>query len=186
MKKNKSNHKWVKIVTILSFVISIVLSVITSTVVNDLHILIAFAVLILVILMGILFDIIGLAVATATEVPFHSKATKRINGAKESIYLIRNADKVSSFCNDVIGDIAGVISGGLAASIIVKLQTNLPLGSGLLLNLLLTAAVSAFTIGGKAYFKTIAMNNSYYIVEKCGIVIYKSTKIFHINSNEKR
>ena len=172
MKNIKSNHKWVFHVTVMAFLISVVLSIITNTVVNDLFVAVAFVVLILVILLGIFFDVIGLSVATATEVPFHAKATKRLKGAKESIFLIRNADKVSSFCNDVIGDIAGVISGGLAASIIIKIQTNLPGVNGAALNLMLTAFVSALTIGGKAYFKTIAINYSYNIVDKCGIIIY--------------
>ncbi|MBQ8525200.1 MAG: hypothetical protein IJ460_00545 [Clostridia bacterium] len=186
MKKVKPNNKWVRLVTAVAFVISILLSIVTNTVVNDLYLAAAFIVLLAVIASGIFFDVIGLAVATATEVPFHAKAAKRLIGARESIYLIRNADKVSSFCNDVIGDIAGVISGGLAASIVVKIQTSIPGAAGIWLNLLLTASVSAVTIGGKAYFKTIAMNKSYSIVEKCGIVIYKISNLSRLKSNEKR
>lgn len=186
MKNIKSNRKWVCQITILAFLISIFLTVLTNTVVNDLFIAVAFVVLILVICFGIFFDIIGLAVATATEVPFHAKATKRHKGAKESIYLIRNADKVSSFCNDVIGDIAGVISGGLAASIVVRIQINMPDYTGVIFNLILTALVSATTIGGKAYCKTIAIKNSYHIVEKCGIIIYNFKRMFKFKRNEKR
>lgn len=186
MKTIKPKNKWVFHVSIMAFLISVILSIVTNTVVNDLFVAIAFIVLLLVICMGIFFDVIGLAVATATEVPFHAKATKRQKGAKESILLIRNADKVSSFCNDVIGDIAGVISGGLAASIIVKIQNNIPGINGVALNLMLTASVSALTIGGKAYFKTIAMNYSYIIVEKCGIIIYNFFNLFKSKSNEKR
>lgn len=178
MKTIKPNHKWVFHVTIMAFLISVLLSIVTNAVINDLFVSIAFVVLLLVIGMGIFFDVIGLAVATATEVPFHAKATKRHKGAKESIFLIRNADKVSSFCNDVIGDIAGVISGGLAASIIIKVQKNLPDINGVALNLVLTASVSALTIGGKAYFKTIAMTYSYNIVEKCGIILYSFFNLF--------
>ena len=48
MKKNKSNGKWVCRVTILAFFISIFLGLVTNTVVNDLNIIIAFAVLIIV------------------------------------------------------------------------------------------------------------------------------------------
>ena len=35
--------------------------------------------------------------------------------------LIRNAGKVSSFCNDVIGDISGVISGTASALIVFNI-----------------------------------------------------------------
>ncbi len=186
MKKQKTNHKWVIQVTLLSFMISVFLGVVTSTVVNDLNIIISLAVLILVILLGILFDIIGLAVATATEVPFHAKSTKRHVGAKESIKLIRNAEKVSSFCNDVIGDISGVISGGLAASIVVNIGKALPFVNTFLLSLLLTAIVASMTIGGKAYCKPIAMTESYAIVEKCGIFIYRLTHLFALNKRKEK
>ena len=185
MKKIKPDYKWLSKITIFAFVASIALNMVTSIVVNDLYIGIAFIVLILVILMGIFFDVIGLAVATAVETPFHARATKRINGSKESIILIRNADKVSSFCNDVIGDIAGVISGGLAASIIVKIQTQLPASAGVALNLILTALVSAFTIGGKACCKNIAMSKSFFIVEKCGYIVYKFKTLFRFTEREK-
>ena len=124
MKNIKSNHKWVFHVTVMAFLISVVLSIITNTVVNDLFVAVAFVVLILVILLGIFFDVIGLAVATATEVPFHAKATKRLKGAKESISLLKNASVVASFCNDVIGDICGIVSGGLGTTLAITIATK--------------------------------------------------------------
>lgn len=186
MKKPKSNKKWVATVTVSAFIISVLLGLITNTVVRDLSVMIAFVVLILVVLLGIVFDIIGMAVATATEAPFHAKSSKRVKGAKESLALIRNAEKVSSFCNDVIGDIAGVISGGLAATIAISVHMNLPFLTALGANLLMTATVSAATVGGKALGKNVAISESYYIVEKCGIVIYSFKRIFTISKKEKR
>jgi hypothetical protein len=183
MKKNKSNKKWALTVTISAFVISVLLGLITTTVVRDLSVLIAFFVLILVILLGIIFDIIGMAVATAVEAPFHAKSSKRVRGAKESLTLIKNAEKVSSFCNDVIGDIAGVISGGLAATIAISIHTTMPFLTALGANLLMTATVSAVTVGGKALGKNVAITESIFIVEKCGLVIYGFKRIF---TKEKR
>ena len=186
MKKSNANYKWVWIVTISAFMISIILGLVTNTVVRDLSVMIAFAVLIFVVLLGILFDIIGLAVATATEAPFHAKSSKRVKGAKESLALIRNAEKVSSFCNDVIGDIAGVISGGLATTIAISLLVTMPFLTALGANLLMTAVVSAVTVGGKAMGKNVAITKSYTIVEKCGIIIYSLKRIFTISKKEKR
>ncbi len=186
MKKSNSNHKWVSIVTVSAFIISVILGLITNTVVRDLSVMIAFVVLILVVLLGIMFDIIGMAVATATEVPFHAKSSKRVKGAKESLTLIRNAEKVSSFCNDVIGDIAGVISGGLAATIAISVHHTLPFLTALGANLLMTATVSAVTVGGKALGKNAAITKSYLIVEKCGIIIYSFNRLLTISKKEKR
>ncbi len=184
MKKLKPDYNWVIKVTILSFIISIVLGLLTNTVVNDLSVAISVFVLILVILLGIVFDIIGLAVATATEVPFHAKSAKKVTGSKESIDLIRNAEKVSSFCNDVIGDIAGVLSGSLAAAIAVNIFRKLPFLSSLMINMLMTAVVSALMVGGKAYGKNFAISKSYIIVENCGKIIYRFKQIFMLKKRD--
>ena len=69
----------------------------------------AFIVLLLIVFLGILFDIIGVAVMSANEKPFHSMAAKKLPGAVEAMKLLRSAEKVSSFCNDVVGDICGVV-----------------------------------------------------------------------------
>ncbi len=184
MKKFKPDYNWVIKVTVLSFIISISLGLLTNTVVNDLSIAISVVVLILVILLGIVFDIIGLAVATATEVPFHAKSAKKVPGSKESIDLIRNAEKVSSFCNDVIGDIAGVLSGSLAAAVAINVYNKLPIVSSVIVNLLMTAIVSALMVGGKAYGKNFAISKSYIIVENCGKIIYKFKRIFMLKKRD--
>ncbi len=70
---------------------------------------------------NIFFDIIGIAVTTAKEMPFHAMAANKVEEAKYAIKLVKNASQVSNFCNDVIGDISGIISGSLGATIIFKL-----------------------------------------------------------------
>lgn len=178
MKTNKPNYKWIITVTLSSFLISLLLGFFTNTIVNDLSVAISVVVLLMVICLGIIFDIIGLAVATSTEAPFHAKSAKKIKGSKESLSLIKNAEKVSSFCNDVIGDIAGVLSGGLAASVAVNVYMSFPVFNALLINLVFTAIVSSATVGGKAMGKNFAITKSYMIVETCGIIIYNCKKLF--------
>ena len=78
---------------------------------------VAFLILLAIILIGIIFDIIGMAVATADEKPFHSMASRKVAGASDAIKLLRNAERVSSICNDVVGDICGVVSGSASATI---------------------------------------------------------------------
>ena len=78
---------------------------------RNVQVLVAFIILVVIILTGILFDIIGVAVTAADEKPFHSMSSRKLLGAKTSVALIRNASKLSNFCNDVIGDICGIISG---------------------------------------------------------------------------
>ena len=64
---------------------------------------------IIVIAIGIVFDMIGVAALTSKKENFHAMASKKIPGAKTSIKLIKNSGKVANICADVIGDIAGVL-----------------------------------------------------------------------------
>ncbi len=96
---------WAIKVTILSFILSIIFAYISDKAVSNLSVIPAIIILIVVILIGVIFDIIGVAVTVADESELHARATKKVKGAKESIKLIRNSAKVANICADVIGDI---------------------------------------------------------------------------------
>lgn len=136
-------------------------------------ILLAVSLLLTVILLGVVFDIIGVASAAAQEAPFHAQAAKKIPGASQARLIVRKADQVSSFCNDVVGDIAGTVSGALGALIVVRItrdyqgwQDNFWPG------ILMTATISALTIGGKAYCKRFAIEESTRIIALVGKALY--------------
>ena len=83
--------------------------------------------------------------------------------------MLRNAEKVSSFCNDVVGDICGVVSGTASASIVLLLLANLDGGSGTgVLEIAMASLVSGLTVGGKAVGKSFAMNNCTDVVFAAG------------------
>ncbi len=109
-KKADSHLKWTVKIFIITFILSICFSFISTNVVSQLNVIPAIFILVLVIFVGILFDIIGVAVTVANEHEFHAKATKKAKGAKTSLKLIKNSVKVANFCADVIGDICGVLS----------------------------------------------------------------------------
>ena len=108
-KNNKKDHSesigWFIKIFITTFILSIVFSFISTNGVSNLSLIPAILILLLVILIGIAFDIVGVAVTVANEHEFHAKATKKVEGSKSSIKLIRNAPKVANICADVIGDI---------------------------------------------------------------------------------
>ena len=118
--------------------------------------------MILVIAVGILFDIIGVAVTVADEKEFHAMATKKAKGSKCAIKLIRHSAKVANICADVIGDIAGVLSGAISALISLKISTNYNLEFNI--QFLLSALVASLTVGGKAIGKEIAQKHTTQIV----------------------
>ena len=168
--KNEHN-KWSIMITILSFFLSASMSFISSQILQDVRIFVAFLVVLMIIVINIVFDIIGTAVTAAEEAPFHAMASRRVYGAKQAIRLIRNADKVSNFCNDVVGDICGVISGTASAFIVIKILGSSDAADNSILGLVVTGFVAAFTVGGKAWGKALAIENSNYIIYRVGIVL---------------
>ena len=112
---------WITLVFLATVVISAGFTHASGVLLDGSGIYAALAVLLLIILIGIAFDILGVAVTAAPDQPLHSMAARKVRGAKEAIGLIKNADRVASICNDVIGDICGVVSGSAAAVIAVRL-----------------------------------------------------------------
>ena len=120
-KARSKTIRWVVTIFLVTIVVSGTISFISDEVMQSSSILAAFLILIVIILIGIIFDIIGMAVATADEKPFHSMAARKVPGAQAAIRLLRNAERVSSICNDVVGDICGVVSGSASATIAAQL-----------------------------------------------------------------
>ena len=123
--KSDSNLKWCIEVIIITFILSILFSYISANGVSKLSIIPAMLILVAVILVGIIFDIIAIAVTVANEDEFHAKATKKVEGSKTSLKLIKNASRVANFCADVIGDICGVLSGAVGTLVSLKLVEKL-------------------------------------------------------------
>lgn len=176
--KKSGGGKWVVTIFFVSMMLSALLSFASNEVLEGAGLALAFGVLAFFILLGIVFDVIGVAVTAADERPFHSMATRRIPGAREAIDLIRKADKVSSFCNDVVGDICGIVSGTTAAVIVLRIQEALSFRS-VLISLAVTAMASALTIGGKAIGKRFAIERSTAVLQLVG-------RSLHLFSRKKR
>ena len=116
-------------------------------------------IVIFIVFIGAFFDMIGVAAAAAEEPPFHAMASKRVFGAKMAVKIVRNAERVASVCSDVIGDIAGVLSGATALAV----GEQIAMAFGLKgwaeegVSIALTVLATALTIGAKALGKTIAV-----------------------------
>ena len=152
-KKDSSQVRWFITIFIITFLLSILFSFISTTAISDLDVIPAIVILVLVILIGVIFDIIGVAVTVGKESDFHAKASKKIKGAKTSIGLIRNSAKVANICADVIGDIAGVLSGAISAMISLKITESFELSFNI--QFIISALVASLTVGGKALRKNI-------------------------------
>ncbi len=163
--KKSFDIKWIMQITIIGFLITLFFSGTSEIVMENINIVFGFLIIIFFIILGATFDMVGIAVARADEKPFHSMAAKKIKGAKMAVNMIKKAEKVTTFCNDVIGDICNIMSG--SAGIVIA--TNLALYKGysvIFTVLLMTSLIAASTIGCKAVGKSLAINKSELIVFK--------------------
>ena len=171
-KERKKAIRWVATIFFVTIFISGTISALSDVIMANSSMPVAFLILFAIILIGIIFDIIGMAVASADEKPFHAMAARKVAGAKESIALLRNAERVSSICNDVVGDICGVVSGSasalIASQILAKFDFSLPQ----IVSLCMSALAAGLTVGGKAIGKSFAVNSSTEIVHGVGRTVY--------------
>ena len=170
-RERRKTIKWVVTIFFVTILISGTISLVSDEVMANSSVAVAFVILLAIIFLGIIFDIIGMAVATADEKPFHSMAARKVPGAHEAIRLLRNAERVSSSCNDVVGDICGVVSGSASTTIAALVLTNVEIGWPRGISLLMSALVAGLTVGGKAIGKTVAVSSCRQIVDLVGRMI---------------
>jgi CBS domain containing-hemolysin-like protein len=177
----RSAIRWSVFIAAVTFAVSSVVN--TSTVLLDqTEWVIGTGIVVLIIAIGIFFDMLGLAAAAARETPFHAMAAEKVPGAKHAISIVRNAEKFSNFCSDVVGDMLGILSGAAVASVAGQLirVVHTPGWQAKLLVILSTALVAALTVGGKAIGKALAIRNSTIIVLRTGQFFYWLDTQFHI------
>ena len=176
-KERNKTIRWVVTIFLATIVISGTISLVSDEIMANSGMVMAFLILLAIVLIGIIFDIIGVAVTSADEKPFHSMAARKVPGAQDSIRLLRNAERVSSICNDVVGDICGVVSGSASATIAAQVLQNFEFTWPQMVSLLMSALVAGLTVGGKAIGKTFAMNSATTIVHSVGKLIYSLNHI---------
>ena len=169
IKKEKVNVKWICQIAIISFTISFGLSFVSEIAIPNLSVLFGILLTLAFVFVGILFDIVGVAVTGADEKVFHSMNSRQVKGSKVAVLFKKNADKDSSFCCDVIGDICGIVSGASASAVSVGLAATFNWNL-LLVSLTVAAIVASLTIGGKACGKSFAINKS-------DVILYEFAKI---------
>ncbi len=162
---------WIIGVTLASFILSGGLLLASSSALDGASVYAAISIVFVIVLIGIIFDTVGISVASAKVSVFHSMAAKRIYGAKQAIWLVNNADKVSSICNDVVGDICGVISGSASTLIIISIVGNINTNPSSWPSLIVSGTVAALTVGGKAIGKVVALKHGTKIVQKAGAIV---------------
>lgn len=164
----KYNLKWSVVISIWTFFLAMIISVAAELILRNTEVLFSFFILLIIIFVGVLSDIVGIAVTSSSIKPFHAMAANKVAGAKYAIQLVKNAGPVSNFCNDVVGDICGIISGVAGASIILQMPNLLFPLSKTVLTIVMSGFVASLTVGGKSIGKSIAIDHSEKIVFQAG------------------
>lgn len=166
----KNNYKWLFTVFLISFLLAMFFTFIADTVISNVSLFIGIIITLLIVFVGIICDMVGVAVSTVKAEPFHAMASKKIKEAKTALMLIKNKEKVSSIFCDVVGDVCGVITGSTGAAIIagIVVISNI---NPLFVSLIIMGLLSTLTITGKAIGKNIAMKNSTNIIRTVAKII---------------
>lgn len=163
---------WIYKVFFITFILAAIFSGISNLISEKFNNIILILIILLVTIIGIVFDMIGTSVLTAEEKNFHAKSSRKIKGAKESISIIKNNVRIANICNDIIGDICGIVSGGLGAVLAINLSNQFAFNLTLT-TIIVSSIISSLTVGGKAFFKNIA-------AKKCDNIIMAVGKMLNI------
>mgnify|MGYP004509297523 CR=1 FL=1 len=173
--KNGSKDKlsdgtiWTIKITIVTFVLSLLVSFITEILSSKSNVVVSLLMLTLLVVVSIIFDTIGVAATSCDIAPLHLAENNKVKGAEQAVKLVKNAEKVSNICADVIGDMCGIISGACSAAIVLMFAANNP--NEYLFNIMTSGIVAAVTVGGKAFFKKIAIKKSKEVMLLAGRVL---------------
>ncbi|MDR3263713.1 MAG: hypothetical protein LBT30_05320 [Clostridiales bacterium] len=158
-KKKGFIYSWTFKVILISLVMTAFFSLLSEMTMTVSHGVVIVLIILFLIIAGIFFDAIGVAVTSCDLGPLTAMASKKVKAAKMAIKLVNNAEKVASFCSDVIGDIFGIISGACIVALAARIVavTN---AEERILTIVLSCLTAAATIGGKSYVKGLAIRRS--------------------------
>lgn len=165
-KKKKKRNLWPLHAFFITFVIAAAVNTGSELALTESQWWLATILTIVILLLGVVFDIIGTA-ATACDIgPFHSMASRKVRGGKTAVRLAKKKDIVSSVCCDIVGDICGIVSGVCGAALASEAIDLLALSSAwaVVVKVAIYSVISTLTITFKAIGKNIAVKNANKII----------------------
>jgi len=173
------NFKDSILITILTFVLTIIAALLSYAWIQSISFFPAVIILIVIILLGVISDMVGIAAAAADEKPFHAKAAKKVFGAKKGLFLVKHANRVSNFVCDIIGDICGIISGSLGTILVIKMASHWQLPKSWI-DLLILSLIASLTVGGKSFLKSYGIKKANEIILFVGKILASPTLLLNI------
>lgn len=166
------HYRWAFKMFVLSICLSSLFSLLSQSVQSRLGAIFAGIMIAFFIILSVIFDMIGIAVTSASEEFFKTQCQLQISGAQTAMRLIKNAEKVCSFCADVVGDICGILSGAGGACVIMSIAKNISNPSVVvIISTLVSSLIAGLTILSKALMKERAIKNANKIILRLGKIL---------------
>ena len=166
--KAKSNKVWLVQIFFVSLCFSIMFALISELMLANASLALSLFLIVLLVVVSVIFDLIGMAVTACSIRPLLDYKQKGIRGADVSIKLVKNADKISCICTDVVGDICSILIGAGGVTISIILISYFPQFNSILMSILISSIIASISVLGKAIGKTYAINNSVKVVLATG------------------
>ncbi len=178
-KKKKQRNLWPIKAMIITLFLSFAVNAGSELVLTGAQWWLASLLTLIILVLGVTFDMIGTASTSCDVEPFLAMASRKVKGAKTAVKLSKNSHIVSSVCCDIVGDICGIVSGVCAAAIFMSLANgfsdNLNEIANFFVKVGISAIVSTATITLKAVGKNFAVINGNNII----FGVAKFLSVFH-------
>jgi hypothetical protein len=129
-----------------------------------------------VIILGIASDSVGLAATRAKEQSLLSMASRKVPGAREAVWFVRNASRVSSVFSDLAGDVAATMAGALAVALMFRVRQYIPYVDWAVATSAAVGVASMLSVGGKALFKPVTLKYAENIILILGKIRHRITR----------
>ena len=172
----KKNRKWFLEIFFLSLSLSVFFALLSELMLSHTSLALAFFLVFILVSISVIFDLIGVAVTACNIKPLLELDRRKEKGTTLAIKLVKNADKVSCICTDVVGDICSILCGAGGVSISLLMIKMIPQINTVILSIIINALIASITILGKAIGKSFALNNPTKIVLKVAKLLNFTTK----------
>lgn len=165
-------YRWAIKMFMIAICMSLFFGFISQTLLTKMGIIVASLCIIVFIFFNVLFDWLGIAVASADYDVFEKWKREGIKGATIGLALCKNSEKMCSFCADVVGDICSTLCGAGGACIVASITSGTINNNTITLTAITVSAfIAGITIFFKAIMKEMALKKSNSIILKLGVML---------------
>lgn len=157
----QKKYRWAFRMLFIAISMSLFFGYISQTLLSKMGIIVATLGIIAFIFFSVLFDMIGIAAASADIDIIEIWKNENIKGANMAFILCQNSEKLCCFCADVVGDICSTLCGAGGACIVVAITQNV-FNENIILfaSIFVSALIAGITVFFKALMKEKALKNS--------------------------